>query len=200
MSLLDALGSIGHNVARMVDSAIPDAGDLIQRGAQMMGLSEPYGQVAAAIFNVATGNLGSAALNAAELLTGHGIDAVTHDAGAPPASPGSQVLDPGPPPPTSGPPATSAGDGAVGAAATVSSHPATATDPAASAAFLSLPDIDLMEKIQRNEIPREVLDDPQQMLLLQQRIHQVNELFTLLSTVMRAVHEMRMGMINNTRA
>jgi hypothetical protein len=228
MGLLDDIKSAAHTVAKLVDTASPDPGDWIQRSAQALGVPERYGEGLAAVFNIATGNYGGAALNAVEALTASD-DVVKATQTAKADALTRPPVDPGPPPPVAAanPPAASppslAGSIAL-ATATQAQPPASPPPPAAPHtpaaaaqaqpavsrpssvaaeapnAFFKLSDPAFLEKVQNNEIPPEVLQDPQQMLLLQERLHRVQELFMLLTTVMRSLHEMRMGVINNTRA
>jgi hypothetical protein len=221
MGLLDDIKAATHTVAKLVDTAMPDPGDWIQRSAQALGVPERYGEGLAAVFNIATGNYANAALNAVEAFTASDevVKATLPDKVNTPARP---PVDPGPPPPVatdSAPPAAPAPPiASAPPVPTPPASPATAaapvtvdpqTQPAASRppsaaeppdAFFKLSDPAFLERIQNNEIPPEVLRDPQQMLLLQERLHRVQELFILLTTLMRTLHEMRMGVINNTRA
>jgi hypothetical protein len=230
MGLIDDIKSAAHTVAKLVDTATPDPGDWIQRSAQALGVPERYGEGLAAVFNVATGNYAGAALNAVEAFTASDdIVKATQTAKAdalatPPVDPGP------PPPVAAAakPVAASPGSlaGAIALATGAAQAPATAAQPQPAAphaqgtaaqaqpavarpsseateaanAFFKLSDPAFLEKVQNHEIPPEVLGDPQQMLLLQERLHRVQELFMLLTTVMRSLHEMRMGVINNTRA
>jgi hypothetical protein len=269
MSLLEDIKGAAHAVARIVDAAIPDPGDWIQRGSAALGVPELLGDAAAAVFNVATGNYGGALLNAVEVLTDDASEIARGAAGQ-----GAGVASPGtaPPPPTPLAPstlraamvedaatmghaddslamigprpdrskplarpastATAARPSATAAANTSSPAPAAAAPPNSTASkptaskptttpankppaqapakparpdaelsrFFAGTDADLMRAMSENKIPQGVLDDPGQMLLLQQRLHHAQELFTLMSTMARTLHEMRMGMINNCRA
>jgi hypothetical protein len=60
--------------------------------------------------------------------------------------------------------------------------------------------LDLLKNLAEGKIPPGALNDPAAMLDLQQRINKAQEMFTLLSTLIRTLHEMKMGMIGNCRA
>jgi hypothetical protein len=60
--------------------------------------------------------------------------------------------------------------------------------------------LDLLKNLAEGKIPPGSLNDPAAMLDLQQRISKAQEMFTLLSTLLRTLHEMKMGMIANCRA
>jgi hypothetical protein len=56
MSILSDIRDLGHAVAKVVDAALPDVGDWIQRSADILGVPERIGEAVAAAYNVATGN------------------------------------------------------------------------------------------------------------------------------------------------
>jgi hypothetical protein len=75
-------------------------------------------------------------------------------------------------------------------------------DPAAlsKSSFLNLSDDALMAAIRDGRVPKEIADSKDGMLALQARMTQITEMNQLMTSMLQAIHQMRMGVIQNVRA
>ena len=65
--------------------------------------------------------------------------------------------------------------------------------------FMNLSDKDFMNAVRDGKIPKEVTDDPAAMLALQARMQHITEMNQLMTSMMQALHQMRMSIIQNVR-
>ena len=65
--------------------------------------------------------------------------------------------------------------------------------------FLGLPDDALMRAVSAGQIPKEISDSPSGMLALQARMQHITEMNQLMTSMMQALHQMRMAIIQNVR-
>lgn len=59
---------------------------------------------------------------------------------------------------------------------------------------------DLMAQVRNGNIPEEILNSPAGMMMLQDKLHKIQELNTLMSQMLKAMHDMTMSIIQNMRA
>jgi hypothetical protein len=79
--------------------------------------------------------------------------------------------------------------------------PAPAGDPSAlsKSSFLGLADDAFMSAIRDGKIPKEIADSKDGMLSLQARMTQITEMNQLMTSMLQAIHQMRMGVVQNLR-
>jgi hypothetical protein len=115
-----------------------------------------------------------------------------------------------PPPPPIGAAATAAKAAAVNAVSLAATSPtakttATPADPKVDAttlsrsSFLGLPDDAFMSAIREGKIPKEIAESKDAMLALQARMTQITEMNQLMTSMLQAIHQLRMGVIQNLR-
>jgi hypothetical protein len=115
------------------------------------------------------------------------------------AAPGSGTWSPARPP-------TSAPPGTVGAP--LASVPANPTAPTAATAaapgdlnqLLGMSDADFMNTIRNGKIPDSVTKDPSAMLAIQDRMNRITQMNQLMTSMLQAMHQMQMAIIQNVRA
>lgn len=66
--------------------------------------------------------------------------------------------------------------------------------------FLALPDDAFMSAIREGKIPKEIAESKDGMLALQARMTQITEMNQLMTSMLQAIHQLRMGVIQNLRA
>jgi hypothetical protein len=91
----------------------------------------------------------------------------------------------------------------TGATATTSApKPTTPVDATtlSRSTFLALPDDAFMSAIREGKIPKEIADSKDGMLALQARMTQITEMNQLMTSMLQAIHQLRMGVIQNLRA
>jgi hypothetical protein len=59
---------------------------------------------------------------------------------------------------------------------------------------------DFMNAIRNGEIPDDILNSQAGMMMIQQRLHEIQQCFQLLTQMLQAMHEMSMGIVRNVRA
>lgn len=69
-----------------------------------------------------------------------------------------------------------------------------------TADIAKLSDDDLMKMVADGTIPADVMKDDKAMMALQMRVQQIQEMNTLLTNMLRDLHDMKMDIIRNTRA
>lgn len=91
----------------------------------------------------------------------------------------------------------------TGAAATTSAPKAATPVDATTlsrSTFLALPDDAFMSAIREGKIPKEIAESKDGMLALQARMTQITEMNQLMTSMLQAIHQLRMGVIQNLRA
>jgi len=56
-----------------------------------------------------------------------------------------------------------------------------------------------MAAVREGKIPDDVIKDPKAMLAIQQRINHIGEMTKLMTSMMQALHDMQMSIIQNVR-
>jgi len=64
---------------------------------------------------------------------------------------------------------------------------------------MKLSNQDFMNAISNGDVPDAVAKDPKAMLALQQRMNQITEMNQLMTSMLKAIHDMRMSIIQNVR-
>lgn len=62
-----------------------------------------------------------------------------------------------------------------------------------------LSDADFMAKIRKGDLPKEITDDPKAMLAIQQRVNHISEMTKMMTSMMQALHDMQMSILQNVR-
>jgi hypothetical protein len=90
----------------------------------------------------------------------------------------------------------------AGAAPIAAKPAATSVDATtlSRSSFLALPDDAFMSAIREGKIPKEIADSKDGMLALQARMTQITEMNQLMTSMLQAIHQLRMGVIQNLRA
>jgi len=86
--------------------------------------------------------------------------------------------------------------------ASVSSSPTPSTvDPSTLSEdnFLKLSDDDLTKAVREGKIPTDVTDSQAGMMALQERMNHISEMNQMMTSMMQAIHHMKMGVIENLR-
>lgn len=204
ISLLDVGKALG-SVAQVLDDITPDAGDLVEMVADTVlpDELEIVGDVLAIGADLYTGNYLA--------LIGDGVDLAE---GMPATEP-----DP-PPPPTSQPdaPAGASDDNDRGADTSGSlsrsraplapvpqeeaGRSAESTGQEAARAFLErFGNAEAFtDAIRHGQIPEEVLNSRAGMMMIQERLQQIQQMNQLMTQMLQATHEMQMAVIRNVRA
>jgi hypothetical protein len=106
-----------------------------------------------------------------------------------------------PPPPTIGAAATAAKAAAVNAVSLTATPAAAKADATTLSreSFLGLSDDAFMSAIREGKIPKEIADSKDGMLALQARMTQITEMNQLMTSMLQAIHQLRMGVIQNLR-
>ena len=73
------------------------------------------------------------------------------------------------------------------------------SDSKAVEAFFKLSDADLMNKVRNGGIPEEVSRDPSQMHRLQARMNEIAQMNQIITSMLAAMHQMNMAIIQNVR-
>jgi type III secretion apparatus needle protein len=103
---------------------------------------------------------------------------------------------------------TASGSGAATSTPAPSTGATSGTAPAASSGgaapknlsdLLGLSDANFMKAMTSGALPADVKNDPQAMLQIQARMNQISQMTELLSTMMKAMHDMQMAVIQNVR-
>jgi hypothetical protein len=106
---------------------------------------------------------------------------------------------------TNAAPAAAPATTAIAPAGTASAPPTTSLAPGAKAsnltpeAFMKLSNQDFMNAISNGDVPDAVAKDRRAMLALQQRMNQITEMNQLMTSMLKAIHDMRMSIIQNVR-
>lgn len=79
------------------------------------------------------------------------------------------------------------------------SPPASTSAGVGTGGFLGLSDDALMKAVSAGQIPKEISDSPSNMLALQARMQHITEMNQLMTSMMQALHQMRMAIIQNVR-
>ena len=221
------IGNLVKVAEGLFETFVPHPGSPVEAIAKDLGLPAAATHLLAAGADLLGQNYAAAAADLLELLPTHG--AAPTDRGTPPprpADPGAPPPSRGARDRLSASgaalPADSSGAGGLarargltdGAIAAVPSRtaapgssgsgshpvPAAPSSSGATTKLLDLSDEDLVRAVENNQIPPEVRDDPAALLALQARINRYNEMITLLTTIQRTTHEMRLEIIRNVRA
>jgi hypothetical protein len=65
---------------------------------------------------------------------------------------------------------------------------------------MNLSDDDLMKAVREGKIPTDVTDSQAGMMALQARMDHISEMNKMMTSMMEAMHQMKMGVIENLRA
>ena len=65
--------------------------------------------------------------------------------------------------------------------------------------FLKLSDDDLTKAVRDGKIPTDVTDSQAGMMALQERMNHISEMNQMMTSMMQAIHQMKMGVIENLR-
>jgi hypothetical protein len=85
------------------------------------------------------------------------------------------------------------------AAKTSSSAPATQANSADLQKLLGMNNTDFMNAVRSGQIPDSVMNDPKAMMMIQDRMNQITQMNQLMTSMMQAMHQMEMSIIQNIR-
>lgn len=71
--------------------------------------------------------------------------------------------------------------------------------PTSLAKLTKMSDGDFMNAVRNGKIPDEVLNDPKAMMAIQARMNHISEMTKLMTSMMQALHDMQMSIIQNVR-
>lgn len=209
-SVSSTVTSVVSTAATIVDDVVPDVGDLVEDVCDRAGLPEWMGDVGSGIANFYTGNWVALATDAGDLLgdlqvvrQGGGEDAARLERSV---NAGAQRLAdtmdsirtmhsrrPGP--------VFSAGEGSTSSAgSTGSTGGAGKTAMETALSFEKLSNEDFMAMIRNGDLPPEIARDPQAMMMVQQRMQEIQQMNALMTQVLRALHDMQTAVIQNIRS
>jgi hypothetical protein len=89
--------------------------------------------------------------------------------------------------------------GSTDAAKTGGSTPATQTSSADLQKLLGMNNTDFMNAVRNGQIPDSVMNDPKAMMMIQDRMNQITQMNQLMTSMMQAMHQMEMSIIQNIR-